>query len=51
MVGWGKIKIKAKLSPAEAGVWAELGKNYLGITEHQTAEEVRKPPNNNTKSI
>jgi hypothetical protein len=24
--GWGEIKIKAKLSPAEAGVWAELGK-------------------------
>ena len=23
--GWGEIKIKAKLSPAEAGVWAELG--------------------------
>ena len=25
--GWGEIEIKAKLSPAEAGVWAELGKN------------------------
>jgi hypothetical protein len=23
--GWGEIEIKAKLSPAEAGVWAELG--------------------------
>ena len=26
MGGWGEIEIKAKLSPAEAGVWAELGK-------------------------
>jgi hypothetical protein len=26
VVGWGEIEIKAKLSPAEAGVWAELGK-------------------------
>jgi hypothetical protein len=25
VVGWGEIEIKAKLSPAEAGVWAELG--------------------------
>jgi hypothetical protein len=25
-VGGGEIEIKAKLSPAEAGVWAELGK-------------------------
>ena len=25
MGGWGEIVIKAKLSPAEAGVWAELG--------------------------
>jgi hypothetical protein len=24
--GWGEIEIKAKLSPAEAGFWAELGK-------------------------
>jgi hypothetical protein len=23
--GWVEIEIKAKLSPAEAGVWAELG--------------------------
>ena len=27
--GWSETKIKAKLSPAEAGVWAELGKNAL----------------------
>jgi hypothetical protein len=27
VVGWGEIEIKAKLRPAEAGVWAELGKN------------------------
>ena len=27
--GWGEIEIKAKLSPAEAGVWAELGKKIL----------------------
>jgi hypothetical protein len=26
VLGWGEIEIKAKLSPAEAGVWAELGK-------------------------
>ena len=25
--GWGKIEIKAKLSPAKAGAWAELGKS------------------------
>ena len=25
--GWGEIEIKSKLSPAEAEVWAELGKN------------------------
>ena len=25
--GWSEIEIKAKLSPAEAGVWAELGNN------------------------
>jgi hypothetical protein len=24
--GWGEIEIKAKLSPAKAGAWAELGK-------------------------
>ena len=33
--GWwwvlGEIKIKAKLSPAKAGVWAELGNNRLGF--------------------
>jgi hypothetical protein len=23
--GWGEIEIKAKLSPAKAGAWAELG--------------------------
>jgi hypothetical protein len=28
--GWGEIEIKAKLSPAEAGVWAELGKS-IGV--------------------
>jgi hypothetical protein len=29
--GWGKAENKAKLSPAGAGSWAELGKNnYLG---------------------
>jgi hypothetical protein len=28
--GWGEIEIKAKLSPAEAGVWAELG-NLLSV--------------------
>ena len=25
VVGWGEIEIKAKLSPAKAGAWAELG--------------------------
>ena len=25
MGGWGEIEIKAKLSPAKAGDWAELG--------------------------
>ena len=31
--GWwvGEIEIKAKLSPAEAGVWAEIG-NTLGLS-------------------
>ena len=32
--GWGEIKIKAKLSPVEAGVWAELGnkaKELIGL--------------------
>ena len=28
--GWGEIEIKAKLSPAEAGVWAELGNKSPG---------------------
>jgi hypothetical protein len=27
VVGWGEIEIKAKLSPAKAGAWAELGNN------------------------
>jgi hypothetical protein len=27
--GWGEIEIKAKLSPAKAGAWAELGKNGI----------------------
>ena len=29
--GWvgGETKIKAKLSPAKAGAWAELGKNVV----------------------
>ena len=27
MGGWGKIKIKDHLSPAEAEAWTELGKN------------------------
>ena len=27
--GWGEIENKAKLSPAEAGVWAELGNKYM----------------------
>ena len=27
--GWGEIEIKAKLSPAESGVWAELGNESL----------------------
>jgi hypothetical protein len=31
--GWGEIEIKAKLSPAEAGVWAELGNKKLYIGE------------------
>ena len=26
VVGWGKVEIKAKLSPAKAEAWAELGK-------------------------
>ena len=26
VVWWGEIEIKAKLSPAKAGAWAELGK-------------------------
>ena len=28
--GWGETKIKAKLSPAGAGPWAELGNNIIG---------------------
>ena len=28
--GWSEIEIKAKLSPAEAGVWAELGNKVFG---------------------
>ena len=27
--GWGKIKIKDHLSPAEAETWTELGKKLL----------------------
>jgi hypothetical protein len=27
--GWGEIEIKAKLSPAKAGAWAELGNNNV----------------------
>jgi hypothetical protein len=30
VVGWGEIEIKAKLSPAKAGTWAELG-NKVGL--------------------
>jgi hypothetical protein len=30
--GWGEIEIKAKLSPAEAGVWGELG-NFSNFSE------------------
>jgi hypothetical protein len=29
VVGWGEIEIKAKLSPARAGAWAELGNNHF----------------------
>jgi hypothetical protein len=29
--GWGEIDIKAELSPAEAGAWAELGKSPPNI--------------------
>jgi hypothetical protein len=35
VVGWGKIEIKAKLSPARAGAWAELGKSQ----KNQKSEE------------
>jgi hypothetical protein len=38
VVGWGEIEIKAKLSPAEAGVWAELCK------KSQNMHSVHKPP-------
>ena len=35
MGGWvgGETKIKAKLSPAEAGAWAELGKNGHSLSQ------------------
>lgn len=36
MGGWGEIKIKAKLSPADAGVWAELG-NYQNISYRKSS--------------
>ena len=29
--GWGEIEIKAKLRPAKAGAWAELGKIVMMI--------------------
>jgi hypothetical protein len=29
VVGWGEIEIKAKLSTAKAGAWAELGNNKM----------------------
>jgi hypothetical protein len=32
VVGWGEIEIKAKLSPAEAGVCAELGNRKKILT-------------------
>jgi hypothetical protein len=36
--GWGEIEIKAKLSPAEAGVRAVLGKmDILTFTQVQVA--------------
>jgi hypothetical protein len=34
MVGWvggGEIEIRAKLSPAKAGAWAELGNNDVSV--------------------
>ena len=37
--GWwvgGETKIKAKLSPAKAGVWAELGNYYLNLRTNST---------------
>ena len=30
--GWGEIKNKAKLSPARAGAWAELGNKMTKIS-------------------
>jgi hypothetical protein len=33
--GWGEIEIKAKLSPAKAGVWAELGNNNYMKLEYE----------------
>jgi hypothetical protein len=35
VVGWGEIEIKAKLSPAKAGPWAELGKNLRELSQPQ----------------
>jgi hypothetical protein len=36
--GWGEIKIKAKLSPAKAGAWAELGKKTPLIVDPHVME-------------
>jgi hypothetical protein len=34
--GWGEIEIKAKLIPAIAGVWDELGKNAVNSIRQRT---------------
>ena len=43
MGGWGKIKIKDHLSPAEAETWSELGKTHKsGFERGKEHQEDRK---------
>ena len=41
MSGWGKIKIKDHLSPAEAETWTELGKNKLDVRAEYSLRQIR----------
>jgi hypothetical protein len=38
--GWGEIEIKAKLSPAKAGAWAELGNKLAAACQTAVIEAV-----------